>query len=185
MEWLDTKGVSGPLEGWLEVEERRKESISQYESWLLEIPAALESLKDQTHNLARTGSFLSAERVDEFDQLLAADVPDMAERAGLLMRWFGTGSGRMTGFPSYEAVPGQLLDRVPIEALVDALDGADDATLDGGVRFLAGWNFHQNRGPDLSKVPAATREALLSRAESSGDKDKLERARRAFLDSPI
>jgi len=66
------------------------------------------------------------------------------------------------------------------QALVDALTDADDAILDGGVRYLAGWTFVKTRGPDLAAVPPSLREVLLSRAESSGDGDKIQRARRAF-----
>ena len=180
MEWLSSKGVGGPRQRWFEDEADRQASISQYSLWLLEIPAALESLKEQMDDLKLSGGGLSGETLQELGRLLEAAFPDAVERAGVLLRWFGSGSGQMSGFASYEAVPEQFLARVPIQALVDALTDADDAILDGGVRYLAGWTFVKTRGPDLAAVPPSLREVLLSRAESSGDGDKIQRARRAF-----
>jgi len=180
LEWLAAKGVSGPYESWLADERDRQEFLAQYNSWLVLIPPVLGGLKEEMDDLKRSGAGLSQEMIEESHLLLEAAYPDAVERTRVLLRWFGSGSGKMTGFPSYEKVPEQFLAQVPISAIVEALDDADDATLEGGVRYLAGWTFGKYRGSDLPAVPPALREVLLSRAESSGDEDKIHRARRAF-----
>jgi hypothetical protein len=91
-----------------------------------------------------------------------------------------SGSGRTSGYPTYEAIPAQFLRDVPISDLVAALESGEAAMLAGGVR-LAGRNFRQNRRDDLLALPVALRATLLAFAQGSGDEDKISRVGQAFI----
>ena len=108
------QGSERTHESWLEDERDRQEYLPQYNSWLLAIPPVLGGLKEQMDDLKRSGAGLSKEMIEESHLLLEAAYPDAAERTRVLLRWFGSGSGKMTGFPSYEKVPEQFLAQVPI-----------------------------------------------------------------------
>jgi hypothetical protein len=62
----------------------------------------------------------------------------------------------------------------------EALEGADIDVIDGGIRYLAGWNFRKARVEDLELIPSSQRRTLLNRALSSDDEDKIGRAVRTF-----
>jgi hypothetical protein len=107
-------------------------------------------------------------------------VPDPVQRAAALLSWYGSGSGRCSGFPLHEALPEAALAEIPIAHLLAALDVAPaDARIDAGaVRHLCGWKSRRHQAADIAALPDDVRERLLAVARRSGDDDKRRRAER-------
>jgi hypothetical protein len=180
LEWLAPRGVQGPL---AEFEEARRDAEAyeaQYRDWTEAIPTPLEGLRPVIDELRQSGGMLNDETLVEFAGRLELSHPDPVEQTRLLLRWFGSGSGKMSGYPSYEGIPEQFLLAIPTKTVIEALNEADLDVLDGGVRYLAGWHFRKERTEDLELIPVSERRTLLTRAEASGDEDKIGRAVRAF-----
>jgi hypothetical protein len=98
------------------------------------------------------------------------------------MEWLGHGAGPWSGFPSYEQVPEWCLLQLPLEVLVEvaAREPRSEELLEGAARLFASWDFGQERGPELARLPADLKRALLEHARRSKDRDKRARAANAF-----
>jgi hypothetical protein len=180
LEWLAARGVEEPLRQYLENERRGREAVASFYSWLAATPEPLQYLIPQIDDLRQSGDLLDAESEQEAEARLNLWYPSGTERTEVLLRWFGSGSGRINGYPTYEAIPTQFLHHAPLTDLIAAIERGDSDVVAGGVRLLAGRNFHQDREDELLALPPVLRGTLLASALQSGDEDKIERARQAF-----
>lgn len=179
LRWLDDHGVSEPLRGFLAGQEaaaRAREEVSQ---WVTAVP---QELADVFHEWLNSG-FLPPDLDAILKERLAAAYPDLEHRALLLLRWFATGSGLCSSYPSYEDIPGRLLLELPSAEVISAVEGhiGEPQVLSGAVRYFAGFAFRPERSDDLRLIPAGLRRRLLVFAEQTADEDKLTRARKAFV----
>ncbi len=174
LDWLASIGVTQPLELFREDERRREESAVAQARWLDAMPPSLRPVW-------RVDGYGQVE-VEPLREALRTAYPDVQERILALLRWFGSGKGPWSGFPSYEEAVEQLLLDYPTHALLEALAGREPSPqeLEGAARLFAGWNFGQQRSKDRSLIPPALRERLLEQALTSEDEDKRARARHAF-----
>lgn len=163
---------------------RKRADLQRY---LSAMPPSLKPFWDRNADFRSGLPFYGQEQ--EREALLAAfraSYPDTDAAVHTLLVWFGSGSGRWSGFPGYESLPEQLLLDYPTERVVAAAQAPDasDALLEGAARYLAGWDFSKQRPEDLAKVPAALKQRLLAHTVGTGDakdEDRQERARRAFV----
>ncbi|MFF9819276.1 hypothetical protein [Streptomyces sp. NPDC014006] len=95
------------------------------------------------------------------------------ERVLALLNWYGSGSGRCSGYPVHEGVPGELLGRMPI-----ADPRAEERHDAGAVRHLVGWKTRPRQKRDVARLPEPLRARLLAHARRCGDSDKQVRAER-------
>ncbi|MGW6244429.1 hypothetical protein [Streptomyces roseolus] len=117
---------------------------------------------------------------------LHLEFPDLVERVLALLDWYGSGSGRCSGYPVHEGVPGELLGRVSIADVLAALADprAEERHDAGAVRHLVGWKTRPRQKRDIARLPEPLRARLLAQACRSGDSDKWGRAERWFA-SPL
>lgn len=178
--WLDRHGMPGPMEQFEADRQRAEEAAEEERSWLAAMPTGLEGSADRILDLSRTGARPSPDLLAELTERLQSTFPDPVERVLALLHWHGSGSGRCSGYPVHEDVPGQLLGRVPIADLLTALadQRAEERHDAGAVRHLVGWKTRPRQKLDVAGLPEPLRARLLAHALRSGDSDKRNRAER-------
>ncbi|MFE5796242.1 hypothetical protein ACFQ8C_27195 [Streptomyces sp. NPDC056503] len=178
--WLDRRGMPGPMQQFKADRQRAQEGAEEERGWLAAMPAALEGTADRILGLSRTGGRPSPELLAELTDRLHLTFPDPVERVLALLGWYGSGSGRCSGYPLHESVPGELLGRVPIADLLAALADprAEERHDAGAVRHLVGWKTRPRQKRDIASLPEPLRARLLAHARRSGDPDKQGRAER-------
>ncbi|MFI8423766.1 hypothetical protein [Streptomyces sp. NPDC085479] len=178
--WLDRHGMPGPIQQFEAGQIRAREGAEEERSWLAAMPAGLEGLASRILGLSRTGGPSSPELLAELTDRLRLMFPDPVERVLALLNWYGSGSGRCSGHPVHEGVPGELLGRVPIADLLAALADprAGERHDAGAVRHLVGWKTRPRQKRDVARLPEPLRARLLAHACRSGDPDKQGRAER-------
>ncbi|WP_331756050.1 hypothetical protein OH791_38575 (plasmid) [Streptomyces anulatus] len=178
--WLDGHGMPGPMRQFVADRHRAEERTAEKRTWLAAIPAGLDGAADRILALSRTGGAPSPELLAELTDRLQLTFPDLSERVLALLGWYGSGSGRCSGYPVHEGVPGELLRRVPIADLLAGLADprAGDRHDAGAVRHLVGWKTRPHQKRDVAGLPEPLRARLLAHARRSGDSDKQSRAER-------
>ncbi|MFE7531575.1 hypothetical protein ACFU7Y_38590 [Kitasatospora sp. NPDC057542] len=178
--WLDRHGIPGPMQQFEADRQRAEEGAEEKRNWLAAMPAGLEGLADRILDLSRTGGSPSPELLAELTDRLQLTFPDPVERVLALLGWYGSGSGRCSGYPVHEGVPGELLGRVPIADLLAGLADprAEERHDAGAVRHLVGWKTRPRQKRDVAGLPEPLRARLLAHARHSGDSDKQGRAER-------
>ncbi|MFH8729061.1 hypothetical protein [Streptomyces termitum] len=178
--WLAGHGMPGPMRRFEAGRRRAEEAAGSERSRRAAMPAGLEGAADRILGLSRTGGMPSPELLAELTDRLRRTLPDPVERALALLGWYGSGSGRCSGYPVHEGVPGELLGRVPIADLITALtDPRTEERHDAGAaRHLVGWKTRPHRERDVARLPEPLRARLLAHARRSGDTDKQGRAER-------
>lgn len=183
LRWLDERGAHSPLRQFEEDERRRDAARQATAAWSAAIPSALTDLAPQMLQVSQTG-VPSADLLDEVRTQLWTAMPEPTTRTLALLAWYGAGTGRYSGFPAHEQLPGHLLRTVPISEIVASLlDPSADSRHDAGaVRHLVGWKSRDKQKLDIDGIPAQLKARLLDHAIHSGDHDKETRARR-WLDT--
>lgn len=178
--WLDEHGMPGPMQQFEADRLRAEEGAEEERNWLAAMPAGLEGTADGILDLSRTGGRPSPELLAELTDRLQLTFPDPVERVLALLDWHGSGSGRCSGYPVHEGVPGELLGRVPIADLLAGLADlrAEEPHDAGAVRHLVGWKTRPRQKRDVAGLPEPLRARLLAHARRSGDSDKQGRAER-------
>lgn len=177
LRWLDERGAHGPLRTFEEDVRRRDEGRRATEDWIQAIPPALSELADQMLEVSQS-AVIPAALVEEVGTRLQTAVPDTTTRTLALLAWFGSGTGRCSGYPVHEEIPGRLLQVVPIAEIIAALldpraDGRHDA---GAVRHLVGWKSRDKQKQDIATIPLNLKVRLMGNALAGADSDKLSRA---------
>ena len=184
LRWLDERGAHRPMQQREEDEQRREAARQTEAAWTAAIPHALSDLAPRMLEVSQTG-MPSADLVDEVRARLWTAVPQATTRTLELLAWYGSGSGRCSGYPAHEELPGHLLKTVPIsEIIASLLDPRADRRHDAGaVRHLAGWKSRDKQKQDIDAIPTPLKARLLEQAMTSGDRDKQTRAQR-WLSEP-
>ncbi|MFF4102872.1 hypothetical protein [Streptomyces sp. NPDC001903] len=170
LEWLEGRGMPGPLQQFDTDRRHRQERAAEQRTWLAAIPVGLEGATDRILDLSRTGSTASPALLAELTDRLQLTLPDPVERVLALLNRYGSGSGRCSGYPLHEGVPGRLLGRVSIADLITGLSDsrAEERHDAGAVRHLVGWRTRPRRKRDVARLPEALRARLLAQANRSG-----------------
>lgn len=178
--WLDEQGMPGPLRQFEADRRRREEEAEQERNWLAAMPSGLERIADRILDLSQTGGRPSPELLAELTDRLELAFPDTVERVLALLDWHGSGSGRWSGDPVHERVPGELLGKVPIADLIAALADprAEERHEAGALRHLVGGKTRPHQKQDVAGLPEPLRARLLAHARRHGDSDKQGRAER-------
>jgi hypothetical protein len=161
----------------VQVHERRAAKWSS--TWDPATPAGLSALVadlQHEHYAERSPAREKALRI------LAEDYPSVEAQVLSLLRWFGHALGPWSGYPSEESAPESLLEALPHEAIVRVVRDADlsPQQLDGAARFLCRWAHPTRRKRRQAKLPAEVRAKLWAYVLSTGDEDKIHRARKVL-----
>lgn len=178
--WLNSHGESGPLRQFEEHERRHGRMQTQETHWRAAMPTTLDDLSVQILSLSQTGESASLDLLTELKVQLELAFPDLITRTLTLLAWCGAGSGRCSGYPLHEEVPGLLLKEIPITEIVASLQDprADARHYAGALRHLVGWKSRPRQRKDIDVLPEPMKVRLLQQARASGDQDKQSRAER-------
>ncbi|MEV4313109.1 hypothetical protein [Actinocrispum sp. NPDC049592] len=162
LRWLDEHSLRGPLRQAEEAATQRQKAAAEEAAWLAAAPPALRELVESMLR-SELGVDLSAEFVAEARELLWRAVPDPVDRVLSLLVWCGSGSGRLSGYPSHEKLPDLLLRDVPIAEIIAGLQAphADGRHTKGAVRHLRGWRTRRKQKRDLAALPEELKARLL------------------------
>lgn len=180
LRWLADRGVDGPLARERERQRHHHELDLAERRWRVAAPAAVCDVLDAAIAATRTDGILPEGMHRLVAGRLRAAIADPLERAAVTLAWYGSGTGRCSGFPIYEALPASALAETPIADLVQALQAnlTDARVVAGALRHLCGWKTRRHQAGDIAEIPPALRLRLLAAAGESGDADMRERAQR-------
>lgn len=166
VEWLAARGYTGPLDELRASQALREWSAAERQAWSKAVPEPARPLLPGMLAAGQSGT-IPPDLLQELRQILAGAWPDDVERCRALLAWFSTGTGRYSGYPAYEAIPGMLLAGMPIAVVVRALwqDQADERAWRGAVRHLTAWQARPAQ--ELQSIPLQMRPQLLAIAQSA------------------
>jgi len=173
--WLSRLGYNGPQNEVQRAEAQRVEALAFQEAWAAAVPDCVRSLVPEMFS---NGLLYDAGIVAQIDALLTAEFPDSVERCRVALAWFGAGTGLCSGIPMHERLPEEVLAKLPIGVVVEALAGEPPtgAVWAGALRHIAGWKT-RSKGELLQLEPAVW-DTLLDIAQQGNDADKLARIER-------
>lgn len=176
LDWMSAHGVDGPRREVEEMKRRGEEYRRHADHWREVTPDCFRPHWEQMGNShdPQLHRLLLGALCDAF--------PGAQEQVLTLFGWFGSGSGPWSGYPAYESVPEQLLLYFPTQFLVDALTGSTPSETQwlGAARYFAGWDFRRNKNKDGKRLSSELKRQLLAAAKTTGIRDNIERAQRAF-----
>ncbi|MBV1855096.1 hypothetical protein [Catellatospora tritici] len=186
LRWLAEQGVDGPLAEHERRRRRYREQQLEEQRWRDDAPVAVRDLLDAALTASGTTGAIPAELTRLAIQRLGEALPDPVERTAATLAWYGSGSGRCSGYPVHESLPAPALAQTPIAHIIAALEtcGMDERVVAGGVRHLYGSASRDHQAEDVATVPPRLRERLLAAARKSGDEDRLRRAQRWLSPRP-
>ncbi|MGN9811476.1 hypothetical protein ACTMSW_19230 [Micromonospora sp. BQ11] len=163
LRWLAEHGIENPLVQEEQRQRERHERRLAEQRWRAAAPAAVHDLLDVAVAAGSADGLLPEGIHRLVARRLEEAIPDPVERAGVTLAWYGSGTGRCTGFPVHEALPAPALVETPIAHLIRAMQTyPTEAHIDAGaVRHLCGWKARTHQARDIAKVPAELRMRLL------------------------
>jgi len=196
LNWMAERGVTGPLEVYLESQRREEIQRQALTRWQQAMPECLYPFADEM--LSTSGGMATfiplvhqgppgriEEVISKLGSLLnalALAYPDVQERILGLFQWYGSGLGPWSGFPAYERITEELLLAFPLDQVLHALTHSEltPIQLEGAARFFAGYYFRRYRSSENQQIPSALKKRLLEHSLDSEDEDKIQRATNAF-----
>jgi len=175
LRWLEERGVDGPMKEYQNLIEARREREQQAQRWREAMPPCLRPFFPEIRRDGRIN-------YQQLNERLSEAYPDIFVRARELFALHGSGAGPWSGYPSYESATEKLLQNMPTETLIEALNGLSLTfeQTEGAARYFAGWSFHKHKPEDAARLPVYLREFLWEHSRQSTNADNVERARRAF-----
>jgi hypothetical protein len=180
LRWFDARGMTYARQFFNQRQfEQRKEVIDE-KRWLNAMPASLRPLWSKARS--QYNPPLEFPDLRPLNAALAQQYPEADDRIRALLAWFGSGAGPWSGFPGYEEIAAKLLRQYPTEEAIRAVEGRSlsDQELEGTARLLGSWTPI----PDRTPIPTELRRALLDHCLRSSDRDKKDRAKKAFESQP-
>jgi hypothetical protein len=179
-EWLLGHGIADARDSREEDEQRTAESLRSTQNWEQAMPLSLRPLWPD--RLSDGLGYMSRADLDAAEALLQAELPDPVARVQALYKWFGSGEGPWSGYPSYEGAAKRMLLAYSIEDLLAAVDASTDdpIPLCGAARLFAGWDFGKARKADRRRCPEPLVRRMLDAVIWHGNTDNLKRFRSAF-----
>jgi len=175
--WFDARGLTGPREEFEDMQESRLRNAAHERAWLAAMPEAL-----RPHWAGCVDALGIPGDMSAMSTALRRAHPDPRDRVRELLRWYGSGTGRWSGYPGYESVAELLLLEFPSEVIVGvaAESDATPAQLVGAARLLQGLRWDESRVAVLAQLDPVLRGRLLHAGLEGADPDRRERALAAF-----
>ncbi|MEZ5328687.1 MAG: hypothetical protein R3F19_26880 [Verrucomicrobiales bacterium] len=176
LKWFDDRKIDGPRKEVEEMRESQEQGERDWKRWISAMPKALKPIWEDS--LGQFGDVNTA----PLAKALRESIPKNVDQILALLRWFGSGAGPWSGFPSYESAAEELLLEYQIAEIVSAIENKDlsPEQLEGAARLFGGWDFSQKHPKGLEQVPADIKQSLWDHVKDTKDEDKLGRATRAF-----
>jgi len=175
LRWFDARGMTYAREFFKQMQAESTKAAEDESRWLETMPSSLKPLWSDALKHYGPPEYPD---LKPLNLALEKEYPDRDNRILALMAWYGSGAGPWSGFPGYEEIAEKLLRQYPTSVLIKVAEGKDltDQELEGAARILGGWT----PVPDPTPIPADLRRSLLEHCLKSADRDKVERAQRAF-----
>lgn len=168
MDWLSARGMGFVRDEYEAARTSADAAALEAERWRAAMPPSLVPFFDDM------GQWYSSK--PEWTAAIEAAVPDPVERARVLLELYGSGVGRWSGYPMWEAVPEKLLLELPFDVLFAAIgEQPTDRCCDGAIRLFCSWSFRKRKKQLRGKLPDAIRRRLLAHAQTLPD-EHLDRA---------
>jgi hypothetical protein len=185
LHWLARHGAGGPLAQAQRRQAERERELLDRQAWTAAAPADVRDLLDLAIAAAHTTGVIAPSVHALVADRLAQAFPDPAERAAALLAWYGSGTGRYSGYPVYETLPAPALAGTPIAEIIDALRRfPDDRVAAGAVRHLCAWKSRTHLRRDIARLPDDVRARLLAVARESDDDTTRRRAEQHLAAGP-
>jgi len=188
--WFDARGITGPRSAIeTELGRERADDIAA-QRWLAGMPSHLrplwpEILQNPLWCEITPDAVKASAKV--LDPVLANEYPNVNQRIRSLFSWFGSRSGRWSGYYAWEDVPSRMLLEYSADQLANAMRGGPltDTEAEGAVRFFVVYTPNALfRSPEdrtlIAQLPDELKKALLDHVAKAEDQEKLEMARKAF-----
>lgn len=156
LDWLSERGINGPAQEVEQMKQQRALAEQQYQRWCEALPLCLETFEPEIRSI-------TSQRRSMLQQAIEEAHPNPQERTRLLLAWYGHGVDTWARFPSYESEPRMMLDRIPLEVLILALDGVELSAeeLEGAARYFSDWHFQKRFGAAWKCLPPPLSQRLL------------------------
>lgn len=173
LDWLALNGAPQPKESYEADLVRAEQSRKQYKKWLMSAP---ESIHTQVREHLARGNypFASEDDINKIYKTLSSAVSPESQ-ALALFKWYGSGCGLWSGYPSYEELPNKLLMQIPTSILLQALTNINDlsdAHIEGAARFFSSREFNNRRYPDRKMLPDDLKKRIREHIMRQNDKQK-------------
>lgn len=166
VDWLAMVGVTGPAVDSATDRALRRREAEDRATWISAAPASALPLMNQLLETSRTGQ-IPRELLDLVGSRIESDTPDEFAQCAALLRWFGAGTGLVSGYPVHENTPHELIGERSMDDLIGSLYLDDrDATWIGAARHLAMWRSRSE--VELRQVPPDVRHRLVETARRLG-----------------
>lgn len=170
LDWLTERGIPGPAQEYVEAQRTRALYEQQRQRWFTAMPTFLAPLEQQMRFMALQGRSMDTAFLQ---RTMEEAHPNPQERARLLFRWYGHGSGSWKPIPSYEVEPENLLRHLPVEVLIQAIDGVELSTeeMKGATRYFCRRAFWKSFGPAWERLPERLLQRLLEHVLQTENRD--------------
>jgi hypothetical protein len=105
-EWLAARGVPDVRDEMDEAGQEQARSEAEQRAWVAAMPESLLEQREAMLELSRTGGHPSPGLLRQLSQALRDADSDGERRIRALLSWHASGSGRCSGYPVHETVPG-------------------------------------------------------------------------------
>jgi hypothetical protein len=176
VKWFTAHGIRGPQEQVEESLRLQKKAEASHKKWLSAMPSSLKPF------WGTMGDPMGTSKTAEMQAALSKQLPDEKERILALLKWFGSGEGPWSGFPSYETVAEELLLLHATGVIIGAIRDRKltEQQVEGAARLFGGWDFYKRRPNEIDLVPEKLKQQFLEHSLKCKNEDKKERARHAF-----
>lgn len=167
LKWFDDRGITGPRAEYKKNIEEAKQNEAALEKWKLAMPKGVRQVWPEVvkqeyllmYDLAPIRAALMSNYRKNDDRILA------------LLHWYGSGTGKWSGYPAYEQVAGNALMDYSTGEIVAAISihSLTETQLDGAARFFGGWDFQRLRPNDLNLVPDLIKYRLQQRSSQNSN----------------
>jgi len=175
LKWFDDRKIARPMTD-AELQKFQEQDERNRKRWISAMPKGLEAIwKDSLGPFGEVNTVALAKALSE-------SIPRNEDQILALLRWFGSGVGPWSQFPSYELAAEKLLLEYPIAEIVSAIENKNlsPEQIEGAARLLAGPGFSRKYPKGLEQVPDNLKRSLWDHVKNTGDEEKLRLATRAF-----
>jgi len=180
LRWFDDRGMTKARQEYQEEELLKKKSQADWKRWMDAMPSCVRPLWDAL------GSGVGVEEYEKYEERVGKALqdayPNPEDRIRVLLRWYGSGAGPWSGFPSYESEVEERLLEFPVADLISVGSDASLSTteIEALARLLSSPRFLRRHPKGLALLPEPIKRRLLTHSLASSDEFNRKRAAAAF-----
>jgi hypothetical protein len=176
LHWFDSRNITSPREEFETAKKENEKYREYYKRWISVMPKSILPVWDKAQ-----GNF-GGLNDSTLIAALARDTANEQTKIRQLLKWYGSGAGPWSGFPSYEEAGSILLNEFSISQIINNgnIDSLDLTEKHGLARLLCGWDFNRKHVNSQDSIPKNVKFELMNTIKVLNDSDKTNRANRYF-----